>query len=62
VPWRAREAEAVLRGRELDEGIAAQAAEAAFANAQTRQHNAFKVPLGKQTIVRALLEAQAMKV
>jgi xanthine dehydrogenase YagS FAD-binding subunit len=62
VPWRAHEAEAVLKGRELDEDIAAQAAEAAFANAQTRQHNAFKVPLGKQTIVRALLEAQAMKV
>ena len=62
VPWRAHEAEAALKGKELDEGTATQAAEAAFANAQTRQHNAFKVPLGKQTIVRALLEAQAMKV
>ncbi|MBV8615119.1 MAG: xanthine dehydrogenase family protein subunit M [Acetobacteraceae bacterium] len=62
VPWRAHEAEAVLKGKELDEDTATQAAEAAFANAQTRQHNAFKVPLGKQTIVRALLETQAMKV
>jgi xanthine dehydrogenase YagS FAD-binding subunit len=62
VPWRAHEAEAALKGKELDEGTATQAAEAAFADAQTRQHNAFKVPLGKQTIVRALLEAQAMKV
>ncbi len=62
VPWRAHEAEAVLKGKELDESTATQAAEAAFANAQTRQHNAFKVPLGKQTIVRALLETQAMKV
>jgi xanthine dehydrogenase YagS FAD-binding subunit len=62
VPWRAHEAEAVLKGRELDEGIAAQAAEAAFANAQTRQHNASKVPLGKQTVVRALLETKPMRV
>jgi xanthine dehydrogenase YagS FAD-binding subunit len=62
VPWRAHEAEAALRGKTLDEGTAAQAAEAAFATASTRQHNAFKVPLGKQTIVRALLETKAMKV
>ncbi len=62
VPWRAHEAEAVLRGRTLDEGSAMQAADAAFANARTEQHNAFKVPLGKQTIVRALLETKAMEV
>ncbi len=62
VPWRAHEAEAVLRGKTLDEVSAMQAADAAFANARTQQHNAFKVPLGKQTIVRALLETKAMKV
>lgn len=62
VPWRAREAEAALKGATLDEASAAKAAEAAFADARTREHNAFKVPLGKQTVVRALLEAQAMKV
>jgi xanthine dehydrogenase YagS FAD-binding subunit len=62
VPWRAREAEAVLKGKSLDEALAAKAADAAFANAQTREHNAYKVPLGKQTLIRALLEAQAMKV
>ncbi|MBV8092557.1 MAG: xanthine dehydrogenase family protein subunit M [Acetobacteraceae bacterium] len=62
IPWRAHEAEAALRGKPLDENTAAQAAQAAFANASTRQHNAFKVPLGKQTIVRALLETKAMKV
>ena len=61
VPWRAHEAEAVLRGKTLDEGSAMQAADAAFANARTQQHNAFKVPLGKQTIVRALLETKAMR-
>jgi xanthine dehydrogenase YagS FAD-binding subunit len=61
VPWRAHEAEAVLRGKTLDEASAMQAADAAFANARTQQHNAFKVPLGKQTIVRALLETKAMR-
>jgi xanthine dehydrogenase YagS FAD-binding subunit len=62
IPWRAHEAEAVLKGNSLDEALAARAADAAFASAKTREHNAFKVPLGKQTLIRALLEAQAMKV
>jgi len=62
VPWRAREAEAALRGAALDEATSAKAADAAFADARPRVHNSFKVVLGKQTLVRALLEAQAMKV
>jgi len=62
VPWRAREAEELLRGRRLDEATATHAAEAAFADAQARRHNAFKIPLGKRTLVRALLETQAMSV
>jgi xanthine dehydrogenase YagS FAD-binding subunit len=62
VPWRAREAEQVLRGKILDETSARAAAEAAFAHAEPRRHNAFKIPLGKAVLVRALLEAQAMKV
>lgn len=62
VPWRAREAEEALRGRRLDESSALAAAEAALAGARTFEHNAFKVPLAKQTLVRALLETQAMEV
>lgn len=62
IPWRAREAEAALKGVTLDEAAAAKAADAAFSDAHSRAHNAFKVPLGKQTVVRALLQAQAMKV
>lgn len=57
VPWRAREAEETLRGQRLDEASAEAAAEAAFAGAKTREHNAYKVPLGRRTLVRALLEA-----
>jgi xanthine dehydrogenase YagS FAD-binding subunit len=61
-PWRATEAEEVLRGQVLDEATATRAAEAAFANAKTYEHNAFKVPLGQRTIVRALLDAKRMEV
>ena len=62
VPWRAREAEALLKGKRLDEDSARAAAEAAFAGARSREHNAFKISLGKQTVVRALLQAQRMEV
>jgi xanthine dehydrogenase YagS FAD-binding subunit len=62
VPWRARDAEATLRGQVLDEAAAMKAAEAAFAGARPRVHNGFKAALGKQTVVRALLETKAMKV
>ncbi|WP_027146886.1 xanthine dehydrogenase family protein subunit M [Mesorhizobium sp. WSM3626] len=62
VPWRARAAEDALRGNALDDKTAAAAAEAAFADARPREHNAFKIPLGKRTLVRALLETRDMKV
>ncbi|SMF53410.1 xanthine dehydrogenase YagS FAD-binding subunit [Azospirillum oryzae] len=61
VPWRAREAEAALRGKTMDEAAATAAAEAALAGAQPRGDNAFKVPLAKQTIVRALMDAKRME-
>lgn len=62
IPWRAREAEAALRGRRLTESLATAAAEAAFASACPRKHNAFKIPVGRETLVRALLEAHQMQV
>jgi len=40
IPWRAREAEAVLLGKPLNEANASAAAEAAFARARPREHNA----------------------
>ena len=61
VPWRAREAEDALRGKPLDEAAATRAADIAFKDAKTQGHNAFKVPAGKQAVVRALLETKAMK-
>ena len=59
-PWRSAEAEHLLRGRTFDEAAAHEAAEAAFAGARVHHHNAFKLPLGKACLVRALLEAKAL--
>jgi xanthine dehydrogenase YagS FAD-binding subunit len=61
VPWRAREAEALLTGQALNEASATAAARAAFAAAKPRQHNAFRIPLGQQTLVRALMQAKMME-
>jgi xanthine dehydrogenase YagS FAD-binding subunit len=60
-PWRARDAEALLRGKRLDEGTATAAAQAAFAAARPREGNAHLPDLGRRTLVRALLQAQAME-
>jgi len=60
-PWRAHEAEAFLTGRELTESTAEQSAAAAFAAAVTHADNVFKPALGRHTLVRALLQAQALE-
>jgi xanthine dehydrogenase YagS FAD-binding subunit len=62
IPWRARKAEQALVGKRLNEASATAAAEVEFKDARTRKHNLYKVPLGKATLIRSLLEAQAMKV
>jgi xanthine dehydrogenase YagS FAD-binding subunit len=62
VPWRAREAEALLKGLKFDDGLAGRVAEAAFAGAQPREHNAFKVDLGKRVVARALHQAATMEI
>ncbi|MGH6664254.1 MAG: FAD binding domain-containing protein [Pseudolabrys sp.] len=62
VPWRAYEAEKKLAGQAPDDATLAAAAKLAFAQARTREHNAFKVELGKRTLVRALRQAAAMEI
>ncbi len=61
VPWRATEAEKVLRETvkegALDERAAAAAADAALKNAQPMSDNAYKVVLAKVLIRRALIKA-----
>jgi len=62
VPWRAREAEAQLKGQKLDDALASKIAEAAFAGATARKHNAFKIALGKRVVSRALHQAATMEI
>jgi xanthine dehydrogenase YagS FAD-binding subunit len=52
-PWRAREAEQLLKGRPSAE-LFGKAAEAAVAGAKPQNYNGFKIELVKRTIVRAL--------
>jgi xanthine dehydrogenase YagS FAD-binding subunit len=59
-PWRAGDAENLLVGKELSEASAAAAAELAVRGAKTHGHNDYKPRLAQQTVVRALLHAQAM--
>lgn len=62
VPWRAREAETLLKGQKFDDGLAQRAADAAFADARGRRHNSFKIALGKRVVARALQQAVAMEI
>src|SRR5262245_33763553 len=62
VPWRATAAEAVLKGKPINETTVNAATDAAFAGAQPREHNGFKVELGKRTLARALRQTAAMEV
>jgi xanthine dehydrogenase YagS FAD-binding subunit len=61
LPWRAREAEQKLKGRKPDDEALSEAASIAFARAKPREHNAFKIQLGKLTLVRALRQAATME-
>ncbi|QNI32055.1 xanthine dehydrogenase family protein subunit M [Alloacidobacterium dinghuense] len=53
-PWRSKEAEQALQGREANEHTLRSAAEAALKPAKPLRDNAFKVELAKRAIVRAL--------
>jgi xanthine dehydrogenase YagS FAD-binding subunit len=61
-PWRAEEAEAALSGKTLNEATAKDVAELALRGAQTHGKNTYKPRLAQQTIVRALLQAKAMRI
>lgn len=56
-PWRAREAEKFLTGKQATEVNFKQAAELEMKGAKPLEHNEFKVELGKRAITRALMQA-----
>jgi xanthine dehydrogenase YagS FAD-binding subunit len=62
VPWRARDAEAMLRGQRFDDALAGRVAEAAFGDAKPAKDNAFKVALGQRVVARALRLAATMEI
>ena len=56
VPWRLRGVEAALRGAPVSQGAFEDAAAVATEGAAPLSRNAFKLPLLRRTVVRALLE------
>ena len=57
VPWPAPEADKVLTGARITSAVARRAAEAALAGARPMSHNAYKIPLAKNLVRRAILQA-----
>lgn len=53
-PWRAPDAEAILRGQVPSTELLARAGEAAVAGARAYAHNGFKIELARRAVVRAL--------
>jgi xanthine dehydrogenase YagS FAD-binding subunit len=56
-PWRSREAEAALTNQPANTETFRKAADLALRGAHGYQHNAFKIELARQCIVRALTQA-----
>lgn len=56
-PWRAKAAEALLAGAKPSPDLYARAAEAALSDAKPSGDNAYKIPLARNLIVRALQSA-----
>jgi xanthine dehydrogenase YagS FAD-binding subunit len=59
IPWRAKEAEGVLIGKEFSESLAGQAAEVALSAARPLRDNEYKIALTKGLILQALNDLAA---
>jgi xanthine dehydrogenase YagS FAD-binding subunit len=57
-PWHSPEAEHALLGKPANEATFRRAADLALAGAHGYKENAFKIELGKQVVVRALMQAR----
>lgn len=60
VPWRVRAAEDALTGQALTPELAATAAERAMAGAAPLAHNGYKIPLAREMLRRAIVQAAAL--
>lgn len=61
IPWRSRDAEAVLKGKAITAQVAAEAAEAAVKSAKPMSQNAYKVQLARVAVERAISRAAGLK-
>jgi xanthine dehydrogenase YagS FAD-binding subunit len=61
IPWRAVEAESLLKGRAIDESAARAAADAALKDATPMSDNAYKVLIAKVIVRRAILAAAGVE-
>ena len=61
IPWRVPEAEHVLAGATIDSAVAASAADLALKNAKPLADNAYKVPIAKALVRRAILQAGGIR-
>ena len=59
-PWRATQAEAMLAGQMPSEALFREAAKVTFADAKPLEYNAYKVPLGRNIMVRCLMETSGL--
>lgn len=59
-PWLVEDAGKRLEGKKPDAALFRAVAEEAFKDAKPLEHNAFKIPLGKNTLVRALMETSGL--
>jgi xanthine dehydrogenase YagS FAD-binding subunit len=59
VPWRATEAEDIVTGERMTERLAKRAADAVLTDAQPLRDNAYKVPLARELVRRALVRLAA---
>ncbi|RTQ46104.1 xanthine dehydrogenase family protein subunit M [Hymenobacter gummosus] len=61
-PWRLpAEVEAMLTGKKPGEKLFRAVADKAFAEAKPLEHNAYKIPMGRNLLVRALLETSGLQ-
>jgi xanthine dehydrogenase YagS FAD-binding subunit len=57
IPWASNEAAQFLAGKTISEGVAAEAAQIAVANAKPLSRNSYKVQLARVAVKRAILQA-----
>jgi xanthine dehydrogenase YagS FAD-binding subunit len=57
IPWRAKAAEAALKGHKITEAVAIKAAQASTQGAIPLEQNAYKIPLTHTVVKRAVLSA-----